>query len=287
MLETGRGFRRPMRPNRRMLLAAAAVVGGAGVTLALGLWAWQDRLIYPAPHYTPNELEGLPAGLVALRDPTDPASVLGFYRPPIAGGEPRRLWLAFGGNGDLALRWDGILAPAATDGTGFLLVEYPGYGARAGKPSPEALLSGSEATLAALALHLGVGVAELEARSSVLGYSIGSAVALKYASLHPVQRIVLVSPFTTMLEMARRSVGPFCHLLRHHYDNVESLARIRARGLPPLTILHGERDGLIPPAMGRALAASAPGSHFELVPNADHGDVTDLARLRLRALVAP
>jgi pimeloyl-ACP methyl ester carboxylesterase len=270
-----------------MLLAAVAVVVGAGAALALGMWGLQERLIYPAPHYRAPELEGLPAGLVALRDPADPGSVVGFYRPPVAGSEPRRLWLAFGGNGDLALRWDAIVAPAATNGTGFLLIEYPGYGARAGKPSPEALLAGSETTLAALAKHLALPVSELEARSAVLGYSIGSAVALKYASLHPVQRIVLVSPFTTMLEMARRSVGaPLCHLLRHHYDNLESLARIRAHGLPPLTILHGELDGLIPPAMGQALAASAPGSHFELVPGANHGDVTDLARLRLQALLA-
>jgi pimeloyl-ACP methyl ester carboxylesterase len=270
-----------------MLLAAAAALGGAGAALALGLWAFQEQLIYPAPHYTQSELEGLPPGLVALRDPADATSVLGFYRPPIAGGEPRRLWLAFGGNGDLALRWDGVLAPAATDGTGFLLVEYPGYGARAGRPSPEALLSGSEATLAALARHLGLGVAELQARCAVLGYSIGSAIALEYAARHPVQRIVLVSPFTTMLDMARLSVGsPLCYLLRHRYDNVASLARIRARGLPPLTILHGERDSLIPPAMGRALAASAPGSHFELVPGAEHGDVIERARLRLQVLVA-
>lgn len=270
-----------------MLLAAAVVLGGAGAALALGLWTFQEQLIYPARHYGPRELEGLPAGLVALRDPGNQESVVGFYRPPIAGGEPRRLWLVFGGNGDLALRWDPLLAPAATDGTGFLLVEYPGYGSRGGKPSPETLLAGSELTVAALAEHLQLPIAELQARSAVLGYSIGSAVALSYAALHPVQRIVLVSPFTTMLDMARRSVGaPLCHLLRHDYDNLESLARIRARGLPPLNILHGERDGVIPPDMGQALAASAPGSHFELVPDADHGDVVDLARLRLQALLA-
>jgi hypothetical protein len=38
--------------------------------------------------------------------------------------------------------------------------------------------------------------------------------------------------------------------------------------------------------MGEALAAAAPGSHFELVPGADHGDVIDLATPRLRELLA-
>ena len=272
---------------RRMLMVVVAALFGSGALAALGLWFFQERLIYPAPHYSAAELRGLPNGVVALRDPAAPESLVGFYRPPIAGGEPRRLWLAFGGNGDLALRWDAILAPAATDGTAFLMVEYPGYGARAGSPSPEALLAGSEVTFAALARQLGMDAAALQARSAVLGYSIGSAVALQYAARHPVQRIVLVSPFTSMLDMARRTVGaPLCHLLRHRYDNVTSLAAIRARALPPLSILHGEQDSFIPWHMGQALSASAPGSQFELVPGANHGDVIDIAAQRLRVLLA-
>jgi uncharacterized protein len=251
------------------------------------LWFFQDLLIYPARHYGAGELEDLPAGLIALRDPRSPASVVGFYRPPLGGGAPRKLWLAFGGNGDLALRWDALLAPSATTDVGFLLVEYPGYGARAGNPSPETLLTGTEATLQALARHLGSSARELEARSSVLGFSIGSAAALQYAAHHPVQRIILFAPFTTMLDMARRSVGsPLCYLLRHRYDNLAALRAIQANGQPPLTILHGARDSIIPYAMGEALATAAPGSHFELVPDADHGDVIGLAEARLQELLA-
>jgi len=264
-----------------------ATLGGAALLLISGLWLFQERLIYPAPHYFESELSRLPRGLTALRDPEHRESIVAFYRAPVAGGEPRRLWLAFGGNGDLALRWEPLLSPATTDGTGLLMIEYPGYGAHRGSPSPEALLAGTEQALRLLGQHLSLDVAELEARASVLGYSIGSAVALQYAAVHPVQRIVLVSPFTSMLEMARRSVGaPLCHLLRHRYDNVASLKRIRARGLPPLSILHGEADSLIPYQMGKTLAELAPGSHFELVPGAGHGDVVDLGNARLLALLA-
>jgi uncharacterized protein len=269
-----------------MALIALALLAAAGIG-SLALWGFQELLIYPAPHYGERGLLGLPAGLTVLRDPSDPASVVGFYREPSAGGQLSKLWLAFGGNGDLALRWDPILAPAATEGTGILMVEYPGYGARPGSPTPEALLAGSETTVKALAQYLNVDVATLQARTSVLGYSIGSAVALSYAALHPAQRIVLVSPFTTMLDMARRVVGaPLCQLLRHRYDNLASLRAVQEHGQPPLTILHGERDSFIPHQMGEALAAAAPGSHFELVPGANHGDVVDLAAARLRTLLA-
>jgi uncharacterized protein len=275
-----RGWRRRLTKLLAALLLAALGVAG-------GLWLFQGKLIYLARHYGEHGLEGLPPGLVALRDPHDQTSVVGFYRAPSAGGVPERLWLAFAGNGDLALRYDPVLAPSATATQGFLMVEYPGYGSRRGEPTPESLLRGTEVTLAALAQHLGTTTSELEARSRVLGYSLGSAAALQYAARHPVQRIVLVAPFTSMLEMARRSVGfPLCELLRHRYDNVSALAEIQRRRPTPLVVLHGSADGFIPPEMGRALAAQVPGSTFELVPGAGHGDVVDVAEPQLRRLLA-
>jgi uncharacterized protein len=272
---------------RRRLTQVVLLVLGTIAALALALWAAQGRLIYPAPHYARHELAPMPPGLTALRDPANPESIIGFYRAPLDGSVLRKLWLAFGGNGDLALRWDPLLAASATAGTGILMIEYPGYGARDGDPSPETLLTGTESSVRALGRFLGMSVAGLEARTSVLGYSIGSAAALAYAARHPVQRIVLVAPFTSMLDMAELSVGsPLCYLLRHRYDNVASLRAIRARSLPSLTVLHGDRDSLIPSTMGAKLAALVPGSRFELVPGAAHGDVIDLAQQRLRALLA-
>lgn len=258
-----------------------------GVAACVGaLWYFQSRLIYPAPHYAERGLEGLPPALVILRDPIDPQSVMGFYRPPSGGGVPKRLWLAFGGNGDLALSYDPLLSTSVTEEQGFLMVEYPGYGARTGAPSPETLLTETERTVSELAQRLGTTPAQLEERTAVLGYSLGSAAALKYASHHPVQRIVLVAPFTSMLDMARLAVGwPLCQLLAHRYDNVAELAEIARHGLPPLTVLHGAQDNLIPPGMGRALAAGAVGSRFELVPGAGHADVLDVAEARLHELL--
>lgn len=149
------------------------------------------------------------------------------------------------------------------------------------------MLAGTEATVHALAAELGTSAATLEARTSLLGFSLGSAAALQYAARHPAQRIILFAPFTSMLEMARRVVGtPLCHLLTHRYDNLAALRAIRAHGQPPISILHGAQDSLIPHAMGEAVAAAAPGSHFELVPGADHGDVIDIAAPRLRELLA-
>jgi pimeloyl-ACP methyl ester carboxylesterase len=149
------------------------------------------------------------------------------------------------------------------------------------------LLTGSEATLRALAAQLGVPAADLLSRASVLGYSLGAAAALQFATRHPVQRIILFSPFTSMLDMAQRVVGsPLCYLLEHRYDNLSSLAELRATRLPRVDVLHGAQDSFIPSEMGEAVARAAPGSHFELVPGADHNDVIDVAAQRLRELLS-
>jgi pimeloyl-ACP methyl ester carboxylesterase len=104
------------------------------------------------------------------------------------------------------------------------------------------------------------------------------------AMKHPPQRMVLVAPFTSLLDMARRSVGgPLSHSRSDRYDNRASLRAVRAHGLPPLAILRGQNDRLIPNSMGAELAALAPGSRFELVPGADHGDVIEVAQQQLRS----
>ena len=86
--------------------------------------------------------------------------------------------------------------------------------------------------------------------------------------------------------MARRALGwPLCWLLRGNFDNQTRLDELAKRGRPPrVLVLHGERDSLIPPAMGRALAAAHPDFvHFEPIAEADHDDVVAIARVRLLA----
>jgi hypothetical protein len=84
---------------------------------------------------------------------------------------------------------------------------------------------------------------------------------------HPPQRMVLVAPFTSLLDMARRSVGgPLSHSRSDRYDNRASLRAVRAHGLPPLAILRGQNDRLIPNSMGAELAALAPAAASSWCP---------------------
>ena len=63
----------------------------------------------------------------------------------------------------------------------------------------------------------------------MIGHSLGAAAALDFAEHHPVERIVVIAPFTTLREEAARVVGgPLSHLLTENYDNRSALKKILA-----------------------------------------------------------
>jgi len=101
---------------------------------------------------------------------------------------------------------------------------------------------------------------------------------------------VLLAPFTSMLDMARRTVGgPLARFLRHRFDNRAHLEEVLQK-FPStrITIVHGTRDEVIPVVMGRELAASAPARiEYVELDDADHNALVviydqELYRIMLR-----
>jgi pimeloyl-ACP methyl ester carboxylesterase len=78
--------------------------------------------------------------------------------------------------------------------------------------------------------------------------------------------------------MARGPLAPVTLLwrliARVHFDTRAKVAELRV----PVWVIHGERDGVIPVRMGRAVHASArvPGE-LVVVPGAGHNDVVEVA----------
>ena len=78
----------------------------------------------------------------------------------------------------------------------------------------------------------------------VVGRSLGSGVAAYLASKRPVSRLVLVTPFDSVLEVAARSFWfvPVRWLLRDKFESTEYTPAITA----PTTIIAAEHDVEIP-----------------------------------------
>ncbi len=269
-----------MSLTRRILRLLAIII----VTPVLFLLGCQSRLIYYPRSYSDDDLSTLRrAGGRQLDYITSQGKQAAFYIPPrdAAGTEPQRIWLCFGGNGSLALHWL-FIHPALDQSCGYLLIDYPGYGACEGKPNPATIKESALAATNRLRDELRLSAEEMQPRLYVLGHSIGCAAALMAADELGVQRAVLVSPFTTMTEMGREVLGwPLCHLNLHRFDNRKTLASIAAKGAR-VTIFHGQGDNIIPIAMSRELAASNAGAATLIeITGAGHNDILDIAEKQI------
>ncbi len=261
-----------------------AILLFAPVLVLLGC---QHRLIYHPPRY-PESVQ-VPTGVVTFHFQTGEGQQAAYWMPPRTGAEPQRIWMVCSGNATAALQWPDWLATVPDASAGFLLIDYPGYGANEGSPDPARILAVTEAAVRALAEHLRLTPEAVEARLGLFGHSLGCASALQHAARHPVRRIVLVAPFTTMLAMARRMVGwPLCHVLLHRFDNEARLAELAATTKPPpIVIFHGDRDQVIPVEMGRALAQAHPGFvTCHEIAGADHDGILEVARTAIQRALA-
>jgi uncharacterized protein len=256
------------------LLARCAAY--ALLTAVAFLLLFQHRLLYfPRPYDKTAlwDLEKRKGRRITVQ--TSQGRQVAFYLPSVKAPEqaPEFLWMVFGGNGSLALdyadeamQWDSRF--------GYVFVDYPGYGDCEGTPNPDTLRESIVAMANAVKSELHWTEAELQQRTGVVGHSLGCAAALIAAEEMGLKRAVLCAPFTTMTEMARRTVGwPLCFLNRHRYDNVARLQSLVPKGLS-VRIFHGQIDQVIPIEMARSLAARWPASiRLTEVPDCDHNEV--------------
>ncbi len=258
---------------------------GILVAFVLFLLLFQHKMIY-----FPRVYGTEPASLLRVREIVYEISAgrqTAFFVPPEQ-KEPaglERLWVVFGGNASLALDWHDFVMRYPDKNAGFLLIDYPGYGKCAGSASPDTIQESAEKAMRSLAHHLEIDHTALCERLNILGHSLGAAAGLNLAAVCPVvKRIVLIAPFTTMRDMAVRSVGiPLNYLLMHNFDNRARLSELSSHKNPPrLTIIHGDRDNVIPVKMGRKLAREFPGLvEYVEIQNADHNGIIDGAEKQI------
>lgn len=185
---------------------------------------------------------------------------------------PTRLVIAYPGIGSRALDWMSIINQAPKSSVGFLLIDYPGCGANEGMIRPKDLYESSLGAIKALNQHFkGVQCKKI----NVLGHSFGCAAALQFSSKYKVEKIVLIAPFTTLYEIVYEKAGLIAWLIPDKMDNGEYLKELYNRiPRPEVTIIHGNRDQIVPVTMGCELFNLFPSwIHYHEIPGAGHTDV--------------
>lgn len=289
--------------KRRSIIAAFMV---ASLSLAVAYWA-QPSFLYLQRRYSVEDevqftefirIKGF--ALHKLRYSTGSNGTQVSYLIVNRAGENSsnhcHLILLLGGNGMTAFDWgewigDIRLYLSSFPRIAFLLVDYPGYGANDGSPSPESM---HEAVTYSLESAIGQlktwGFSPIEL--NVVGHSIGSAVAAKFVDNYnshnslPVTRLILSAPFTSIVDMVPIvfpiiPLGVASIISRHNWDTRTSLKRIVKENKADLIfVVHGNRDQIVPFRMGEELANLSQ-SKIRLVPvkTASHNDVLSLVKL--------
>jgi len=155
------------------------------------------------------------------------------------------------GNGELIDHWISEWEPARNAGVSVLLVEYPGYGRSAGRPSQRSV---SAAMRAAYDWSLRQPAVDAQ-RVVGHGRSLGGGAVCQLARERALAALVLESTFTSVRDVARGLGFPGFLVA----DPFESLGVVR-RFEGAVLVLHGERDEVIPFAHAEALHAAAAGS---------------------------
>ncbi len=260
-------------------MAATAVVAGVAI---LALRSWARSMTFPGSSVAIPEEDELSrsfpgSSLVRYAAPGGPTLTGALVRTRLRpAAESRRLIVWFHGNAESAAGYLPFASRFAGSGFDVFLPEYRGYGGNAGHPSEAGLYADGDAALDALA-NLGYRPAEVV----LVGNSLGTGVAAELAVRRPPALLILISPFTSAIEMGRKMAGPLAPLLvPDRFDTLSKIGRVRS----PVVVLHGALDEIVPVTMGRRLAASRPGTRYVEVAGAGHNDFPGLPELVLEEL---
>jgi uncharacterized protein len=223
----------------RAILILAAIAAFVYIALCLALFLAQRSFIYyPQPR-------AATAGNTTLTLNVDGAVVLVSTRPH--SGSDAVIY--FGGNAEDVSRSLPTLADAFPDRSLYAL-NYRGYGGSTGKPSETALIA--DALVLFDRVHID------HPRIIVIGRSLGSGVAVHVASERPIERLVLVTPYDSLAEIAASQFRyfPIHWLLIDKFESWRFAPNVSA----PTQLIAAQKDEIIPLASSESLYKRFPQS---------------------------
>ena len=231
------------------------------LTFALFLYLRQDYFIFFPVKDSYGDLSGI-KNVEEYRIMAGEVELRGWLVNKGFAGE--KLVIYYGGNAE-DVYWN-IMEHYDKKGYAILLVNYRGYGLSGGKCSEKKLFADAELVYDDIARKYRPG------KVILYGRSLGSGVAAYLSSVRKTDGIILVSPYDSMVNMAREQfpLFPAGMLLRHRFDSVKYLADYKG----PVSIIYGGSDKIIPGRRTKALIENINGQkEVVLIEGADHNDI--------------
>ncbi len=243
-------------PLLRILLLLAACY----LALIIGCALFQRKLIYIPSHH--RESNG-------LAEWKHDQQLYGFARLVAS---PGAIWLFLHGNAGQAADRTYVL-PSFPSTDSVYILEYPGYGQRPGSPSKTSFNSAAQQAYELLRVQ------NPSISICVAAESIGSGAASYLATLpHPPDKIVLITPFDRLADVAGRHYPflPMSLVLRDNWDNIAALANYQGQ----LELFAARHDSIIPFSHAKALAESKPSALLHSIEGG-HNDWADGGKVNI------
>jgi surfactin synthase thioesterase subunit len=186
---------------------------------------------------------------------------------------PKNVWLMPHGNAGQAADRTYAL-PCFSKQDSVFILEYPGYGARKGKPSKASFDAAAAEAYSLLRKTF------LKTPVCVIGESIGSGPACALANqTQPPDKIVLVVPFDQLASVAAEHFPflPVRLILEAKWDNIHSLSAYKG----PVEIFGARQDRVIGIEHAKKLADSIPSAGFHMIEGG-HNDWSEEGRVEIR-----
>jgi fermentation-respiration switch protein FrsA (DUF1100 family) len=246
-------------------LVALVSIGYLGGLVAL--YCIQRSFLFPIPQTvrTAPEAAGFPEAQEHVLTTADDEKVI-VWHVPAKPGHPVVLY--FHGNGDYLAGSFGRFRDLISDGTGIVALSYRGYAGSSGQPSEAGLLQDAAAAYGFTAARYSAD------RIAIWGFSLGTGVAVALAAEHPIGRLILEAPYTSIADVAAAifRLVPVRWLIRDPFHSDARIGRVTA----PVLVMHGGRDHVIPIGFGERLFALAhQPKQFVRFPEGGHDNLSD------------
>jgi pimeloyl-ACP methyl ester carboxylesterase len=240
----------------RTLVLLVVVLAALYLVLCLALFVFQRSLIYyPQPRASDSSVPLLTLSV-------DDAQVLVSVREHQG---PQAL-VYFGGNAEDVARSLPEFAEAFPD-LALYFMHYRGFGGSSGSPSEEAI--------ARDAMALFDKVYADHRQITVVGRSLGSGVAVRLASARPATKLVLITPYNSLEELAARQFRWFAvqWLLKDKFESWRYAAHITV----PTKLIAAEHDEVIPGTSTQRLYRHFPPgvASLQVIAGTGHNSISD------------
>lgn len=241
---------------KRPLTMFLAIVAATYASACLALFAYQGSLIYYPQARTVITAQS------TLVLPSEGEELIVSVRPHVG---PNAI-IYFGGNAeDVSLNLP--VFDKAFPQHALYLLHYRGYGGSSGTPTEVSNHRDAQSLFEKVhAQHPNV---------VVIGRSLGTGVAVRLASEQPVSRLVLITPYDSLAEIAAAQIPyfPINWLLRDKYNSGLYAPTVTA----PTRIIAAEHDEVIPRSSTEKLFARFPKgvASMKVIPATDHNTISN------------